>query len=425
MRRLHLRLYLTIVGTLVAFAFCAAILWHLVAWPQGAAWSIETATHLSANMLDDVREPTLDQTIVDALASQLHADVLLLDPDGSIPPVTHGERYVPAHGRVDEVGWRYDDGRSYAVRLADQRVLIVHPHYRFLLHGLHMVLFLSALAAILALMVYPIARGITARLARLETGVSTFGAGDLSARVAVEGRDEVAALATSFNESAARIEQLVRANQMLLANCSHELRTPLTRMRLAIERLSAPGGQADGQSKAELASNIAELDALIGELLLSSRLDATKRLERIERVDLLALVAEEASHFDREVTGDAISIDGDPLLLRRLVRNLLENARAHAGGATDVSITRESDNARLIIEDAGPGVPEDDRERIFEPFYRRRDAAQPTGARLGLAIVRQIARIHGGDVRCEPREAGGSRFAVTLPGVSANSRRSP
>ena len=177
MRRLHLRLYLTIVGTLVAFAFCAAILWHLVAWPQGAAWSIETATHLSANMLDDVREPTLDQTIVDALANQLHADVLLLDPDGSKPPVTHGERYVPAHGREDEVGWRYDDGRSYAVRLADQRVLIVHPHYRFLLHGLHMMLFLSALAAILALMVYPIARGITARLARLKTGVSTFGAG--------------------------------------------------------------------------------------------------------------------------------------------------------------------------------------------------------------------------------------------------------
>src|SRR6185503_6220414 len=113
MRRLHLRLYLTIVGTLVAFAFCAAILWHLVAWPQGAAWSIETVTHLSANMLDDVREPTLDQTIVDALANQLHADVLLLDPDGSKSPVTHGERYVPAHGRVDEVGWRYDDGRSY------------------------------------------------------------------------------------------------------------------------------------------------------------------------------------------------------------------------------------------------------------------------------------------------------------------------
>jgi hypothetical protein len=90
MRRLHLRLYLTIVGTLVAFAFCAAILWHVVVWPQGAAWSIETATHMSANMLDEVHEPSLEQTIVDALASQLHADVLLLDPSGSKPPVRRG-----------------------------------------------------------------------------------------------------------------------------------------------------------------------------------------------------------------------------------------------------------------------------------------------------------------------------------------------
>ena len=414
MRRLHLRLYLTIVGTLVAFAFCAAILWHVVVWPQGAAWSIETATHMSANMLDEVHEPSLEQTIVDALASQLHADVLLLDPSGSKPPVRRGEHYVPGRGRVDDAGWRYDDGRSYAARLADQRLLIVHPHYRLFLHGLHIVLFLSGLAAILALMVYPIARGITARLARLQAGVSTFGAGDLSARVAVEGRDEVAALATSFNESAARIEQLVRANQMLLANCSHELRTPLTRMRLAIERLSAPGGEADAQSKAELARNIAELDVLIGELLLSSRLDATKRLERVERVDLLALVAEEASHFDREVSGKPINIDGDPLLLRRLVRNLLENAQAHAGGATDVSIKSEGGSARIIVDDAGPGIPEEDRERIFEPFYRRRDTTQPTGAGLGLAIVRQIARIHGGEVSCAPREGGGSRFAVTL-----------
>ena len=92
----------------------------------------------------------------------------------------------------------------------------------------------------------------------------------------------MAALATSFNDSAARIEQLVRANQMLLANCSHELRTPLSRMRLAIERLSRTGHGADPQASAELARNIAELDALIGELLLTSRLDAARRLERVE-----------------------------------------------------------------------------------------------------------------------------------------------
>jgi len=424
MRRLHWRLYLTIVGTLVAFAFSAAFMWHIVAWPQGAAWSIETATHLSASMLDEVREPALDQTVVEALARQLHADVVLLDTNGASPPISHGRSFVPDHERRGEVGWQYSDGRSYAVKLADGRMLIVRPRYKFLLHGLHMVLFLGALAAILALMVYPIARGITARLERLKKGVSSFGAGDLGARVAVEGRDEVAALATSFNDSAARIEQLVRANQMLLANCSHELRTPLSRMRLAIERLSRNGHGADPQASAELARNIAELDVLIGELLLTSRLDAARRLERVERVDLLALAAEEAAHFDREVTGEPVTLDGDPLLLRRLIRNLLENARTHAGGASDIRVTRSESGAWIHVDDSGPGIPDNDRERIFEPFYRRRDAAQSTGAGLGLAIVRQIARVHGGDVMCTPRDGGGSRFTVTLPAAQSDEQGS-
>ena len=114
---------------------------------------------------------------------------------------------------------------------------------RMVLHGAHAVMMLGTVAAALALLAYPLVRGLTARLGRLNEGVRKFGAGDLAARVTVEGNDEVAALATSFNDSAARIEQLVRANQMLLANCSHELRTPLTRMRLAIEKLGSDDGK--------------------------------------------------------------------------------------------------------------------------------------------------------------------------------------
>jgi signal transduction histidine kinase len=281
---------------------------------------------------------------------------------------------------------------------------------RFLMHGAHVVLVLGLLGASIALLAYPIARGLTSRLARLNEGVQKFGAGDLATRVPVEGHDEVAALAASFNESAAHVEQLVRANQMLLANCSHELRTPLTRMRLAIEKL----GPAAGDARAELARNIVELDALIGELLLSSRLDAAKHPDRIESVDLTALVAEEASHFDRDVFGDAIMIGGDPLLLRRLVRNLLENARVHAGGATEIRVSEQDGSASIVVEDAGPGIPPEDAQRIFEPFYRRPCGEQP-GTGLGLSIVRQIARVHGGDVLCEPRQGGGSRFTVTLP----------
>ena len=272
---------------------------------------------------------------------------------------------------------------------------------RMVLHGAHAVMMLGTVAAALALLAYPLVRGLTARLGRLNEGVRKFGAGDLAARVTVEGNDEVAALATSFNDSATRIEQLVHANQMLLANCSHELRTPLTRMRLAIEKL----GSDDGKADVELARNIAELDALIGELLLSSRLDAAKRPDRVESLELLALAAEEAAHYDREVTGDPVTIAGDALLLRRLIRNLLENARLHAGGASDIRVTRQGGGARIVIEDAGPGIPAEDRERVFEPFYRRRVSGQAAGAGLGLSIVRQIARVHDGDVTYDAAKA--------------------
>jgi signal transduction histidine kinase len=204
----------------------------------------------------------------------------------------------------------------------------------------------------------------------------------------------------------------VRAHQLLLANCSHELRTPLARIRLAVDRVPA----TDPNVTAELARNIAELDALIGEMLLSSRLAASSGIERAEPVDVLALAAEEAAHFDLEVGGDPVTIDADAMLLRRLVRNLLENARVHAGGATGIRVERGAGVVRLIVEDAGAGVAAADHEKIFEPFYRASDATRSSGAGLGLAIVRQIARAHGGNVEYAPRESGGSRFIVTLPG---------
>jgi signal transduction histidine kinase len=275
-----------------------------------------------------------------------------------------------------------------------------------------MLALLTGSAVMLALLTYPITRGITARHGRFHTGVLAFGAGDIPVRVTDEGRDEVATLAKSFNDSAERIEQLVRAHQLLLANCSHELRTPLARIRLAVERVPA----TDPNVTAELARNIAELDALIGEMLLSSRLAASTGIDRAEPVDLLALAAEEAAHFDLEVSGDPATTEGDSMLLRRLVRNLLDNARVHGGGATRVLVERDAQWVRLVVEDAGAGVAVSDHEKIFEPFYRASAATRSSGAGLGLAIVRQIARAHGGSVDFSTRESGGSRFTVTLPG---------
>ena len=141
-------------------------------------------------------------------------------------------------------------------------------------------------------MALPFVRQITKRLERLQRGVESLGAGDLSARVAVEGTDEVARLASSFNRAAGRIEQLVKANKALLANASHELRTPLARIRLAVELVKE---SVDPKRRAGLEQDIAELDWLVDEILLASRLDAVTDAIETQEIDLLALAAEESA----------------------------------------------------------------------------------------------------------------------------------
>jgi signal transduction histidine kinase len=411
MRRLHLKFYLAIVGTLLLFLAAGAMIWHHASSPMAAASGIESSAGLAAAMLDDARNVERQQEIIDAVARYLHAEVALYDAAGT-PQFIAGRPGVLTSQELARSGWLMRQGGPTLNRaLAEGRHLVVHPRHRFFWHGLHMGLLLAVVAAALALLTWPITRGITARLARLQTGVLQFGAGDLAARVKVEGRDEVASLAKSFNDSAERIEQLMRAHQLLLANCSHELRTPLARIRMSVDRV--PG--TDAAVSAELARNIGELDALIGEMLLASRLDVAQGIERAEAVDLLALAAEEAAHFDLEVSGDSMTIKADPMLLRRLVRNLLENARVHGGGATDLRIQQAEQHALIVVEDAGIGVSAADREKIFEPFFRASTATQASGAGLGLSIVRQIARAHGGTVEYAPRPDGGSRFIARLP----------
>lgn len=280
-------------------------------------------------------------------------------------------------------------------------------------------LFMLLLALAVAAGAWPAVRRLTRRLERLKSSVEALGSGDLSARVPVEGRDEVAALAQSFNQSAARIEALVAANRSLLANASHELRSPLARIRMAVELLEQ--GARPGLRE-ELARDIAELDALIGEILLASRLDAGQGAnDVVEECDLLALAAEEAARVGAvlEVRSPASMVRGDPKLLRRLLRNLLENARRHGGeGVIDIAVGQGegADRLRVEVADRGPGVPDTERERVFEPFYRVRGASESAGGvGLGLSLVRQIAHRHGGEVRCLAREGGGSVFRVELP----------
>ncbi|EEF26202.1 sensory transduction histidine kinase, putative [Ricinus communis] len=283
------------------------------------------------------------------------------------------------------------------------------------MHFAGLFLMLGVIAVVVAIGAYPVIRRLTSRLVRLERSVQAWGAGKLSTRVAVEGDDEVARLAASFNDSAARIETLVTAQKSLLANASHELRSPLARIRMAAELMAEQAPPAIG---AELRRNVAELDQLIDELLLASRLDADELAAPcLEEVDLTGLVAEECARVNAALDAQPVIIIGEPKLLRRMVRNLLENAARYGAGSTVEARLATVDGAVVLdVCDSGPGIPEVERERVFEPFYRVSGASEAAGGvGLGLSLVRQVARRHGGDASCLPNGVRGCCFRVTLP----------
>jgi len=288
---------------------------------------------------------------------------------------------------------------------------------------------LGVVALAVALGAYPIIRRLTQRLEGLQRGVERWGSGDLSARMTVQGSDEVAFLAERFNHAAERIETLMEsqksllaAHKSLLANASHELRSPLARIRMGLELMDA--GVASTQ-RAEISRSINELDQLIDEILLASRLDTKQAdAEPFEMLDLTGLAAEECSRVQAELgTGPqthSLTLQGSARLLRRLIRNLLENARRYSSGDVSLELSQvgEGTHRRAVIRvnDHGPGVPADQRERIFEPFYRLPGASEHEGGvGLGLALVKSITERHRGSVRCEDRPGGGASFVVELP----------
>ncbi len=268
---------------------------------------------------------------------------------------------------------------------------------------------------------YPVVRRLTRRLESLKSGVEQFGGGDLAFRVHDHGKDEIAALAGSFNRAAEKIQTLVSSHKSLLANASHELRSPLARLKMAFAMLDEASPAQRVRLQQEINTNIGELDALVEEVLLASRLEGGAQSLRIEPVDLLGIAAEEAARTGAEVEAEAgleqLPLRGDDRLLRRALRNLLENARRYGGPQVEVKLRRVgTTHVEVQVCDRGPGVPESQRERIFEAFYRMPGHAEVSGGvGLGLNLVKQIALAHSGTVRCEGREGGGSCFAMRLP----------
>jgi signal transduction histidine kinase len=428
--RLYLKIYIAVVASLALFAALAAVAWR-VTGDSGRFGPPQQFIRSVAEQLAPAPSlpPEAQRAILERLRESSGFDLAIFGRDGQlIADASDGVFRAPwgmrgpGYGPPPHLGhWRMrpwvqvvqlSDGRS----LAAARPRAERSEWR----RFGPLSALLGIALAVGVAAYPVVRRLTRRLETLQRSVAALGQGDLAARVKVEGKDEVARLAETFNRTADRIQTLVTANRSLLANASHELRSPLARLRMGIEGLAAaPPSPAKAE---ELSRNIRELDQLIEEILLASRMDGAGGMAMTpEPTDLVALAAEEAAAADADFAarnGALPIVQGDPRLLKRLLRNLIENAARHGGGAApEVSVAMSSQGEAVIeVADRGPGVPDAERERIFEPFYRAAGASEASGGvGLGLSLVRQIAARHGGTVVCMPRQGGGSIFRVTLP----------
>jgi signal transduction histidine kinase len=366
-------------------------------------------------------EPPLREVVVRNMDGEIvgRGQARFRQPDGlpleAPAPQPPGMLQPPGH---------FGTGPEFLVTMQDGDVIHIHlprpPHTFWTRPPFGFFWTLGLVAIAVAIATYPIVRRLTRRLEALQKGVEQWGSGNLSIRVPVQGADEVGYLSNQFNIAAERIEELIQSHKKLLANASHELRSPLTRIRMGLELM---GDKPSESMREEISRSVGELDQLIDEILLASRLDAKEaNLGTIENVDLTGLASEECARnevpLDLGEHPQPIQVQGVAKLLRRVLRNLLENARRY--GQHDITMELVSDSIQKMVtirvNDRGPGVPAALREHIFEPFYRLPGASEKDGGvGLGLALVRSIVMRHQGQVHCEDRAGGGASFVVQLP----------
>lgn len=308
-----------------------------------------------------------------------------------------------------------------------------HPH-------LHLAaLLLAALVLAFVFVAFPLSRSIARPIERLGGLARELGAGNLGVRANSDRRDELGDLARSFDTMAGQIRNLRLAERQLLGDVSHELRTPLARMRVVLDLASDADLDRVRTYLREVATDLGELEQLIDDIIVSLQLDpeagrwseARPPLRRgptsIDEVVDASLARFRARWPARVLvehrSAGAVTVDGDPAMLRRVLDNLLDNARKfspdHEPIAIEVAGVR--DTVRIAVIDRGPGIPEEDHDRVFSTFYRadRSRTRSSGGVGLGLALARRIIDAHGGTIGFTSDSDRGSRFWFALTSASA------
>ncbi|MDX9998318.1 MAG: ATP-binding protein [Phenylobacterium sp.] len=302
-----------------------------------------------------------------------------------------------------------------AVQRPDGLWEVVRPR-----HGLgltpwqqRVVLWFLLSALVMVPIAYLFARRLSAPIRLFADAAERLGRDPRAPPLSLRGSAEIAVAARAFNQMQERLKRYVEDRTAMVGAIAHDLRTPLTRLRFRIE--SAPE-----DVRAKMVADIDQMEEMISAALTFVR-DASSHGERtaLELSSLVESIADEMAETGAKTEveqAEKVVLDGDPVALRRLVTNLFENAVKFGGGAR--ARVYKTDSAAIIeIDDDGPGIPAAEAERVFEPFYRREPSRsrKTGGAGLGLAVVRSVARGHGGDVSLINRPEGGLTARVELP----------
>lgn len=288
----------------------------------------------------------------------------------------------------------------------------------------------GALGVLAALMAgWLVARSGLRPVRRLTSAVERIAVTEDLTPLRVEGDDEVARLATAFNQMLLALGASRDRQRRLVADASHELRTPLTSLRTNLDLLrQAEGNSAlPAEARMELLDDvrgqIEELSALVGDLVELARDEPVSHV--VSEIDLATVVERAVTRVRRRAQGIAFDVHlepwrvvGDTSSLERAVTNLLDNAAKWS--PSEGTVTVRLDDGVLTVDDQGPGVAEADRPHVFERFYRSEESRSMPGSGLGLAIVRQVVDRHGGRVDVAEAPGGGARFGLWLPGVEAS-----
>lgn len=349
---------------------------------------------------DETIAPLPDRALLHLVAEQLRGE---LGPETRLTLERNGELAVFVSFRIDE-----GEEGEYWLALPIERIERSVP-WQWIGWGLAALL-LSLAGA------YLIMFRVTRPLKALSNSATEIGRGRTPPPIEETGPSEIVAVASAFNQMSADLARLDSDRALILAGISHDLRTPLTRLRMNIE-LSG----TDETTRHNMAADVEEMDLTIGQFLDFARETSG---EELQEIDLAALLNDLAAQYARRGKPMATDLATPPPLqarpqgLRRAVANLIDNALRHAAGEQPLLLTLRQAQRHILIEvcDRGPGIPEQQAERLKLPFTRLDSArGNVSGAGLGLAIVDRIARAHGGRLDLLPRDGGGLVARITLP----------